>query len=356
MKSEIAGFVLGMTAITALLSPPAGAGPSAYRESLTRRSLASGFERASVTVLAAERGPGREVIARRLLAALDARMGRRLVAVGLKQSRPDRKILSYVGESASLEVFTDGTKFRFRGDMDNPKELERTRGVKRPADERLEALGRGFIGKALAEYVKVAPGESLTFLGTRFLRSGGADVEGRIKNKGDVQASIAIFSREIDGIPVVGPGSKVAVWFANDGEPVAFDVDWPSYRRTQATQQILSWDKLRARVQATAIAPTGSATSTVSRFECGYVDLGVTRRAGEVQAGCSISYESRDGAAATAGPVPKWAKIEFVPAGVHVLDDPHWPVAQFIAKNGEPRGRAAIYAGRGKDPGSLEER
>ena len=81
------------------------------------------------------------------------------------------------------------------------------------------------------------------------------------------------------GVPVIGPGSKVAVWFANDRRPVAFDVDWPVYNPLRGRQRVLSRERLMSRVKETTVSPGGESGAQVARFECGYVDLGATRRA-----------------------------------------------------------------------------
>src|SRR5258708_4948 len=133
-----------------------------------------------------------------------------------------------------------------------------------------------------------------------------------------VVASIAIFGREVNGIPVVGSGSKIAVWFANDREPVAFDVDWPRYKFAQIIQRVLTWDKLKSRVDLSAAMPPAS-DGAISRFECGYVDLGVEKRTNYIQSGCSIAYGGASGPPNPAGERTVWARIEFVPGGETVL-------------------------------------
>jgi hypothetical protein len=330
-------------------------GHSDYLLSLTRRAMQQGFGKESVMLLAPERGPGREVVASRLRTLLTqsgGRFGHRLMATDLKETQSDRRILSYVGEDSYLEVYTDGTKFRFRGNLDDPKEIERIGTQGKLGQSELESLGRRFITEALGSLVKVGAGESITFLGTRHLMHGGSDENGVGHDK--VIANIAIFGRELNGIPVVGSGSKIAVWFAADREPVGFDVDWPAYKVTQAAQDILPRDRLRERVDAFITVPSDSSMSRVTRFECGYVDLGVTKRGGQIQAGCAVFYVDRDRPANSAAETLTWARVEFIPAGVQVLKDDQWPLTNLIATGREPEGRnnESISLSTESDPGT----
>ncbi len=330
-------------------------GHSDYLLSLTRLVMQQGFGRESVMLLASEPGPGREVTASRLrtlLAQSGGRFGHRLRATDLKEAQSDRRILSYVGEDSYLEVYTDGTKFRFRGYLDDPKEIERigTRG--KLGQSELESLGRRFITEALASLVKVGAGEAITFLGTRHLMHGGGDERGNARDQ--VIANIAIFGREVDGIPVVGSGSKIAVWFAADREPVGFDVDWPAYKVTQTVQGILPRDRLRERVDAVITVPSDSSMYRVTRFECGYVDLGVTKRGGQIQAGCAVFYDGRERPANSAAETLTWARVEFIPAGVQVVKDDQWPLTNLIATGKEPsvRNHESISLSTESDPGT----
>jgi hypothetical protein len=299
-------------------------GHSEYLESLTSRSLREGVGRDRVALLAPVAGPGRAVVARRLLevSGKDARFGRRLQLGRLKADRADTRITSYAGQGGYLDVFADGSKLRMRGNIDDPRELEAAGTVRLEKGE-LETLGRRFVGDALRELVPLGANESLTFLGVRHLVNSERSVHDRTSTHRTV-ANIAIFGREVQGVPVVGSGSKVAVWFDNARQPVGFDVDWPVYRVTERIQDVLTPRALAERVAKTTIPYEGGA-GQLSRFECGYVDLGATRRGKTVQAGCAISWES-------AGPEGETvARVEFVPAGAQVVEEPRWPLAAAVA-------------------------
>ena len=281
-------------------------------------------------------GPGREAVARRLLEQVSATQpgfGPRLRLSGLKPGPRDRRRTSYFGEGGYLEVFADGSKLRVRGNIDDPESI-RNAGTARLEKADLEVLGQRFVKESLRGIVTLGEGESLTFLGARYL----VNSEGRADTGTETEqvvASIAVFGREVDGIPVVGSGSKVAVWFDNARQPVGFDVDWPVYRASGRVQRVLPLKELAARVAGTTVPVEGSEAVRVRRFECGYVDLGATRRGGLVQAGCSIAWEARgpDGGVS--------AHTEFVPAGAQVLKERRWPLAAAVAagrlvKSGSP--------------------
>ncbi|MEP6635985.1 MAG: hypothetical protein ABJB97_04610, partial [Acidobacteriota bacterium] len=267
-------------------------GHSTYLVGLTRKSLREGFGKDSVFVLEPGRGPGRDVVAEQLrkLAAAK-RFGSRLTERGLKAAPVDKRNTGFVGQSSVLKVSADGTKFRFRGDIDDQRAIERARSAGRMIEkDELEKIGRRFIGEALREFVKLGPEESLVFLGVKYLRDETLSDEGKVEE--EITANVAVFGREVRGVPIIGPGSKVAVWFANDRQPVGFEVDWPVYKVLRSRQETLSRDRLFERVRATSVPVDGS-RAAVARFECGYVDLGATRRGAGIQSGCAIQYAQR---------------------------------------------------------------
>ena len=302
-------------------------GHSDYLAGLTHKALSEGFGRDSVLVLEPVRGPGRAITARQLRALIsrsDNPLGPRLTGRELRPARFDDRNTAFVGPFSRLKVSADGTKFRLRGNIDDQREIERARSAGKIEKDELERLGRGFIDNALRQFVRVGPEESIVFLGSKYLRDEAVSADGK-QHKDEVVANIAIFGREVQGVPVIGNGSKIAVWFANDRQPVGVDVDWPAYRVTQTHQRILSRERLFERARATTVAPEGSDRAAVARFECGYVDLGATRRRSGIQSGCAVHYSGRhdDGT--------PFARVEYIPAGEQVMPDPKWPLARMVA-------------------------
>ena len=103
----------------------------------------------------------------------------------------------------------------------------------RLSNELLEALGRSFISRELGRYVVLANGEELLALSSvHQVSRDQANAPGAPSEEEEVGGSIVSFIRTVEGVPVVGRGSKVAVVFANDGTAVGFDFDWPTYGRT----------------------------------------------------------------------------------------------------------------------------
>jgi hypothetical protein len=300
-------------------------GHSEYLASLSARSLSEGVGRETLPLITPAAGPGRTAVARRLLALVGgtgSSLGSRLVLGDLKPSPTSRRSVAYVGDKGYVEVHADGTKLRVRGNIDDPKELEKA-GSARLEKVELESLGQRFVKDSLKEFVRLGTNESLTFLGARYLVNSGGEVE-RNSETHQVVASIAVFGREVDGVPVVGSGSKVAVWFDGARQPVGFDVDWPVFRMSGRSQRVLAPGALAERVAKTTVPPRGSDVERVLRYECGYVDLGATRRGEAIQAGCSIAWESSRGDSVS-------AHSEFVPAGEPVLKERRWPLASLVA-------------------------
>ena len=319
------------------------AGHSAYLTGLTQQALKQPFRSESLPLLEVVEGPGREQAARALLAVVSSDPARprtgvaTLAPVTLEKQVDDNKVLTYAGERGYLEVIADGSAFRFRADID-ATERSRSETARRIDKRELEKLGRRFVAGPLARFVALDRGETLTFLGVRYLYEGDGTTEAQASRTeaARVVANIAVFGRAINGVPVVGSGSKVAVWFDNARQPVGFDVDWPKYRTSKERQALLPTRELHRRVAATVVTPRGEPTTAVDRFECGFVDLGATRRDRNVQAGCSIAYRS------SAREEPS-ARLDFVPAAVEVRRERRWPLANALAAGSEVKIGSAEY-------------
>jgi hypothetical protein len=300
-------------------------GHSEYLAGLTQRSLRQGFPRRNVPLLDVEPGPGREARATALLEHLRrAGLGSRLRLMELRPDPKAGRILTYMGDAGYFEVMADGSKLRARSVIDDRDQIARA-GTRRMGKAELERAGRRFVRGSLAPFVRLGRGERLRFWGVRYLKETGGNVPAGSREQPRTVASIAIFGREVGGLPVVGSGSKIAVWFDNARRPVAFDVDWPVYRISRTTQRTLPMRELSRRVGATVAPLRGDRARRVRRFECGYVDLGASRRGNVIQTGCSIAFEGRgEGGEA-------WARVEHVPAGAEVLRDERWPLANALA-------------------------
>jgi hypothetical protein len=327
MRETTAVILTMLLYLLALAVEVASAEPSAERDRLTRVSLSEGLGARTVPLLeVVPPESGRDGQLDRVRALLAQSPDRRIhVHNPGRSSVSDRStVLFAADESWYLEVMGDGSRFRYRGNIDDPAE-EAGSGGSGPLDlATLERLGRAFIADRLAPLIPRVDGEALVFLGSRYLREGSTTETEPFTT--EVKANIAIFGRAIDGVFVAGPGSKVTIWFSTAGEPVAFFADWPTYRRGSRQQETLDIEGIRERVRNYADKSRHLIARNLTSFECGYVDLGVfKRRMGLIQTGCLAVHR---------GPIGDfhYGAIETIPIGVAVVPDPQWPVTGFVVK------------------------
>jgi hypothetical protein len=309
-------------------TPTVQAEDSAYRASINVASLRGALDGQSVPLLkVVPLKGGRTGQLEQLRRIIDSGLARRLQLQnpGKMRSSDRSLLLPATDGSWYVEVMGDGSVFRYRGNIDDQKEIDAAARFGRLDMATLERLGSEFITKQLAPLAPLADGERLVFLGARYLREGSASEENQ-KFTSEVVANIAVFGREVRGTYVAGPGSKIAVWFSNAGEPVGFDVDWPTYRVLPRTQKTLALGQVWERLFAYADSPQDLIKKNLSHFECGYVDLGGRKRGTTMlQAGC---FALHDG---PLGDDLKYASIEVIPIGEKVVRDTKWPVTRAIA-------------------------
>jgi len=140
-------------------------------------------------------------------------------------------------------------------------------------DEELETAALKVIQKELASLVKLGKGESLQGWQVSRLMDSVTDETGVTTE--NVVASRILFTRAIDGIPILGPGNKVSVTFANDGSLVGFDLDWPKLARKNGNPRITPFNETRNEADRRQGLGWGQEGVTEKVFECGYYDPGV---------------------------------------------------------------------------------
>ncbi|MGE0825411.1 MAG: hypothetical protein AB7G75_20680 [Candidatus Binatia bacterium] len=336
MKTPLQMITIGLfTCAVILPSIPSTvhAEGSPYRANVTETSLRGALGGRSIPLLEAvpPKG-GRDEQLARLMKMLDASPDRRIHARDPQEPQISKRSTTMLATDGSwyLQVVGDGSRFLYRGNIDDPTEIEEAARFGQLDMKKLEMLGRKFITEQLASLVSLPVSDSLVFLGTKYLREGSASEKDQ-QFTSEVVANIALFGREVRGTYVAGPGSKIAVWFSNSGEPVGFDVDWPTYQLSRRTQSTLDINRVWDRMTRYADHPLDLIQRNTTRFECGYVDLGVHKRPGQmIQAGCTAHHD---------GPLPdgvKYAAIETMPIGVEVVEDSSWPVTQLIVTGQEP--------------------
>jgi hypothetical protein len=326
MRSLIDALPTLLLCLLAVHPPIASAEPSSERDRLTAVSLREGLGGRAVPLLeVVPPAGGRDGQLGTLRELLAGSPDRRIhVRNPGRLSVSDRSTMLFAAdESWYLEVTGDGSRFRYRGNIDDPAEAVAA-GAPGPLDlATLERLGRAFIADRLPRLIPPVEGETLVFLGSRYLREGSTTETEPFTS--DVKANIAIFGRRVGDVFVAGPGSKITIWFSAAGEPVAFFADWPAYRVSDRRQATLGIAAIGDRIVKYADKPRELIEQNRTRFECGYVDLGVfKRRMGLIQAGCMLFHSG------SIGTVP-YGAIETIPIGVSVLSDPQWPVTRFVA-------------------------
>lgn len=320
---------LSAFALTVTMTSPASAADFPQRQALEAQSARTGLGVDQLPLLKRVPGAGKEAVAGQVLSGFaSARTG--ITTEGNFSIEVDEVRYSLTGDSGwFLTVLGDGSRIRYS----NEALLEARPELALPLEERLsqealESLGREFIANDLKSFAMLSAGELLVPSFTEFLVQGGGSTEpGGIVEREQVLASTVVFSRSVGGIAIVGPGSKIAVTFANDGTPVAFDIDWAQYLPTAQTQEVLPLNDILARSEV--LGKTGG-EENLDRIECGYFDLGGRKRdAGAVlQAGCflqvSIKNEDDDGHVLA-------GIAEAIPAGASVVADESWPAALTLA-------------------------
>ncbi|MFP6663905.1 MAG: hypothetical protein VCC00_06890 [Deltaproteobacteria bacterium] len=236
-------------------------------------------------------------------------------------ARDSISLIAYGEDDAYFEVYRDASKVRFRAGTDL---VEQMASPDRASLNELEARGRQVLGTELRAIVPTTGGDQPVFLGARYMTETETEIQTGVTSS-RVVANIAIFGREINGIPVVGPGSKVALFFSGTGALVGFDVDWPPYKVLRKRQATLKIDEVRQRFAEFARAEVpllqSSSNLNLTRFECGYVDLGHRKRKGQkIQAGCVAQVDGR-----SADGRFRIAYSEVLPIGARVQRDRNWP-------------------------------
>jgi hypothetical protein len=296
-----------------------------------------------------------------------------LTAALLGPSSADRSVLQLkdrlrvTGSTWQLDVIGDGTGAEF---IDHAAESRaHALGVvpaKAPSANQLEAAGRDFIRQHLSKVIVLQAGERLV------PEVAAARTETTIRRNGvlqsqEVVANRVVFTREINGIPVVGAGSKVTITFLNDASIESFRYDWPKYAPTRLVAALLPSAEILQRVQRiigvrTNTSPTLKvrvpglvtaattvalgASSLLERLACGYYDPGYLNRAAQapVQAGCYYHVVQFAG---TADAVTVAAYSGAVPAAARADADVQWPEAMLLCGLAAP-----AYAPGSAKPGT----
>ncbi len=325
-----------LTALIGLhVSTVAAGRESEQRAALNRKSLQSGLGAGAVALLRRLPGPGAETVAQRLTTEFAERQ-RLGGAVVLQQG--EGRVDATVG-TARFRVDDDGTRIRYdnRATVDNGK-YERVSVEKRLSHDQLVDLGLKFIAGPISPYVKLGRGDEIVPLKSEYEVEGGVDQHGK-RDEDKVVAATIVFGRTVNGIHVVGSGSKISVTFGNDTSILGFRVDWPQYASTAQHQQVLSTHEIWERVSALSSMHFGADDVKVERFECGYFDNGARADRDKnafVQAACSVHYVGRKNVQHEGRTESLVTAIaDQIPVGVVVEPDAAWPHATALLTRGD---------------------
>lgn len=245
-----------------------------------------------------------------------------------------------------LTIFGDGSAAELVNLNASSKAHEnRLEPVRKMSPEALQAAGRDFIARYLTDTIVLGPAEKLEPELTSARMEGGVAANGTSAYSA-VVANRVVFTREIDGIPVVGAGSKVTITFLNDGAIESFRYDWPQYVATDRMQATVDITEILNRVGRTVGLPAQAlqregeqstlspeqsrrGRTTLRRLACGYYDPGVMARDADapIQTGCYYHLVETRGEGDF---ITRAARSGAVPAGRRVEIDPRWPEAARI--------------------------
>jgi hypothetical protein len=188
------------------------------------------------------------------IASLITSLGRvdQSISVEKTSRESERGRVLVIGKDWRLAVFRDGSAAEFI----NHAATSRAHEIKAEPSRampiaQLEAAGRSFMARSLADTVMLGPTERLEPEATSARTEGGVAVDGTLAYSA-VVANRIVFTREVEGVPVVGAGSKVTITFLNDGSVESFRYDWPQYTRTERIQATAPVAEILRRVQRVA--------------------------------------------------------------------------------------------------------
>jgi hypothetical protein len=269
------GIVIGLIALVTSAPVRAADLDLPYRKSVADRSKAEALGSRMIQPLERVAGPGRDAVMARVL----ERFAPALDSVAVTPVRVEASFSIATGNGWFVEVRGNGEWIRFRnhGYITQPSYVQLPI-EKRPAATAIEAQARGIIASQLAEFVQLVEDEELQGWTVSYLLSMSADSSGAVERA--VAATKVVFTRVIAGVPVLGPGGKVAVTLANDSTIVGIDIDWPQLTPTGQQVATPTIAIIRARGDEMLGIDQGITRPTERGFECGYYDPGIHGGAG----------------------------------------------------------------------------
>ncbi len=279
-------------------------------------------------------------------------------------SKDSSGIIRDVGPNWLVEISKDGSAGRFEDRAVLGRSHLQTKAIEqRMSQDALQRAGLAIIQSRLGSIIQLGSNEQLVPITATYRMEGGQNVSTGEKSEG-VAANRVVFGRVIDGVPVVGGGSRISITFANDGSLESFRYDWPSYKAT-VSQNVVDKSEIFNRLEAVLGARTDASTAKplismpsptasyplaltsdmkLQKLECGYYDSGLQARdsAASVQTGCAYHVVLQG---------PNGMRRGFagaIPTGLALQSDAKWPELQII--QGARQSSAAPVPGKAKQP------
>ncbi len=304
---------------------------TASRKSLSKRSKSGNVLGESVNGLIKKRGIGNETVFEYLYTTL---IKKNLInlsksnEINIHQEENSETIQAW-GDGWNLSVSSDGTIVNFYNWKKRENSTERGIIHSKINVKQLEKLGRNFIKNNISDYLKLAKNEKLVAFKSSYEIDGQADAfeQNFVES---VEANTIVFSRKVNGIDVLGAGSKVAIIFNYNQEPIGFRINWPTYKRSDIQFNIVSNREIAERASSYNSALTTGTISRIKRFECGYFDNGKVSAKGLslIQPACVVFYSQE-------GDMGKSAYIDAIPAALKPQSDPDWLQSEILKEQGD---------------------
>ena len=284
--------VLSLSVAAASAASAASAGDLPERRAIDQRSRLHGIGRSTVRL--ASRGP------RAGTAAVTQSLSAKLPSAGEWRVRLQ-------GDGSAGELVRPSARRR------RPVAPE-----ERLSDEALVARARAFVEATLAAPLSIKEGDVYALKTAHQMTRAMSKLGERAPER--LVSSRVTFGRTLDGLPVLGPGSKIFVELSPDGEVIGARYDWARLTLKAERQATVPLGTvLRRGTGHTRLR--GLRLDDYTRVECGYYDAGADADPqAPVQAACLLQQVRTDGAGTT-------AVEELVPAGLDVRPDKSWALS-----------------------------
>ncbi|XXY51342.1 hypothetical protein WME91_09385 [Sorangium sp. So ce269] len=311
-------------ALALVLAPSfAAAADSGFREGVRAATKTGRLFSASLPVLVKRAGPGREEMLKRALTKVAPSSGQR--SRSTEQLTSTGEASEVRGQGWFLQVQGEGEIVRFRDTkaLEDPESTATTLEQRMP-QKKAEQLALSYAKQQLADLIELGSGERLEpWYVSYAISTGGSAISGPVESEKRVVAVKVVLTRVIDGITVVGDGSKITVIMTNDGAPAGFDVNWSRLERTNRVQRTVARGKVEERAaRVTQRRASPGQVQSRQKLECGLYDSGHGSSGADIQAACMSTYELT---ATKAGMHTTSAWVDAVPMGDKVTAEPTWP-------------------------------